>query len=78
MKNPFKQEDNSGLLIGTLILTAAAVGTATYYYVKRRRELAEAAAQLKEHATDYLKEKAKKAKKKQKTDVHELQNLVKH
>ena len=75
MKNPFKKEDNSGILISGLLIGAMFAGAITYLYIKKKRDLKDAADELAEHAQDYLKKKAPKAKK-HKTDVKELEAIV--
>jgi esterase/lipase len=77
MKNPFHKEDNSNILIAGLALGAIFAGAITYLYIKRKADIDAAAAELKEHAQDYLKEKGKKAKK-IKTDISELGDIVHH
>jgi hypothetical protein len=73
MKNPFIKRENNGAWIAALALGAITVGTTTYFYFKRRNEAAAAENERKEHAGDYLKTPKKK---KQKTDLQELQNLA--
>jgi esterase/lipase len=77
MKNPFVKEDNSNILIAGLALGAIFAGAITYLYIKRKADIDAAAAELKEHAQDYLKKKEKKMKK-HKTDVSELADIVHH
>lgn len=75
MKNPFKKEDNSGILISGLLIGAMFAGAITYLYIRKKRELKEAADELAEHAQDYLKKKEPKIKK-HKTDVKDLASIV--
>lgn len=75
MKNPFHKEDNSNILIAGLALGAIFAGAITYLYIKRKADIEADAAELKEHAQDYLKKKEKQARK-LKTDVSELGNIV--
>jgi len=75
MKNPFIKESNNGGLIAGIIMGAAAAGTGIYFYLKKRKALAEAAAYAKEHANDYLQDKVH-AIKKHKTDLHELHSIA--
>ncbi|MBB5396449.1 MULTISPECIES: hypothetical protein [unclassified Mucilaginibacter] len=78
MKNPFKKHDSSsGKLVAGLALGAIFAGAIVYLYIKRKADIEAEAAELKEHAQDYLKEKHKGAKK-LKTDVSELANVVSH
>ncbi|TFF35729.1 hypothetical protein [Mucilaginibacter psychrotolerans] len=77
MKNPFKKHDNSKLLVAGLTLGAIFAGAITYLYIKRKTDIDAAAAELKEHAKDYLKRQEKKARK-LKTDVSELAGIVNH
>ena len=77
MKNPFKKHDNSNKLLAGLALGAIFAGAITYLYIKRKGDIEAAAAELKEHAQDYLKDKEKKAKK-LKSDVSELADIVQH
>ena len=76
MKNPFNKEDHSGLIIGAVIAGALAAGAGIWFYLRGKRA-AEEEAYRHEHAQDYLKAK-KKNKKKHKSDVEELENLVHH
>jgi hypothetical protein len=73
MKNPFIKSNNSGVWIATLVLSAIAAGAITYYYKKNGSSAI--TEEVNEHATDYLKAKAPK-KRKQKTDLHDLQSIV--
>ncbi|RVU02886.1 hypothetical protein EOD41_02815 [Mucilaginibacter limnophilus] len=78
MKNPFKKNDNSnGLLIAGIIGGAIAAGIITALIINHKRELADAAAEAKEHATDYLKAKSKQLKK-HKSDVNDLADIISH
>jgi cbb3-type cytochrome oxidase subunit 3 len=77
MKNPFKREDNSNILIAGLALGAVFAGAITWLYIKRKQDIDAQAAELKEHAQDYLKKKGKQAKK-LKTDVAELGEIIHH
>jgi ABC-type nickel/cobalt efflux system permease component RcnA len=76
MKNPFKQEDNSALWISASIAGALAAAAGIWFYLRGKRA-AEEEARRHEHAQDYLKDK-KMHKKKHKTDVHELEDLIQH
>lgn len=75
MKNPFRKHNSNGLLIAGIIGGAVAAGLITALIIRHRHELAEAAAEAKEHATDYLAKKNQQLKK-HKTDVTELANIV--
>ncbi len=75
MKNPFIREDSSAGLIAGLAIGAIAAGGAVYLYFKKRKEMAEAAAYAKEHALDYLKQKAPHFKK-HKSDVQDLESII--
>ena len=75
MKNPFHKEDNSFKLIAGLALGAVFAGAITYLYIKRKADIEDTAAELKEHAQDYLKKKDKFAKK-VKSDVSDLADLI--
>jgi len=77
MKNPFIKEEHDGGLIAGLIIGAIATAGIAYLYLQKRRQIAEAAAYAKEHAKDYLKDKAHPLKK-HKTDVHDLESIVTH
>ncbi|TSD63970.1 hypothetical protein FFF34_015520 [Inquilinus sp. KBS0705] len=76
MKNIFKKQHSSNKLVAGLALGAIFAGAITYLYIKRKNDIEAAAAELKEHAQDYLKKKEKKAKK-LKTDVSELADIAK-
>ncbi|OOQ59047.1 hypothetical protein [Mucilaginibacter pedocola] len=76
MKNPFKKQDNSNKLIAGLALGAVFAGVITYLYIKKKAVIDAEAAELKEHAQDYLKAKAKRIKK-LKSDVSELADSIK-
>jgi uncharacterized protein HemX len=75
MKNPFKKEDNTALWITTAITGALAAGAGVWFYLRGKRA-AEREAYRLEHAQDYLK--VDHPKKKHKTDVHELANIIHH
>ncbi|GGH16292.1 hypothetical protein [Mucilaginibacter phyllosphaerae] len=75
MKNPFKKHDNSNKLVAGLTLGAIFAGAIVYLYTKRKADIDAAAAELKEHAQDYLKEKGKQAKK-IKSTVSDLADIV--
>jgi len=77
MKNPFKKQDNSNILIAGLALGAIFAGAITWLYIKRKADIDAAAAELHDHAQDYLKKKGKQAKK-LKTDVSDLADIVQH
>jgi hypothetical protein len=77
MKNPFHKEDHSVKLIAGLALGAIFAGAITYLYIKRKADIEDTAAELKEHAKDYLKKKEKFAKK-VKTDVNDLADIIHH
>ena len=74
MKNPFNKEDHSGLIIGAIVAGALAAGAGIWFYLRGKRA-AEAEAYRLEHAQDYLK---KKQKKKKKTGLNELEDIVHH
>jgi uncharacterized protein HemX len=74
MKNPFKKESNSQVLIAAGIAGALAAGAGILYYLRAKRA-AEAEAYRHEHAQDYLDKKQPK-KKKHKTDVSELSEII--
>ena len=76
MKNPFNKEDHSGLIIGAIVAGALAAGAGIWFYLRGKRA-AEAEAYRLEHAQDYLKKKQKK-KKKYKTGLNELEDIVQH
>ncbi|RWY47136.1 hypothetical protein [Mucilaginibacter gilvus] len=77
MKNPFKKQDNSNILIAGLALGAIFAGAITYLYIKRKADIDAAAAELKAHAQDYLKNKGAQMKK-HKSDISELADIVQH
>jgi len=76
MKNPFNKEDHSGLIIGAIVAGALAAGAGIWFYLRGKRA-AEQEAYRHEHAQDYLAGKHKK-KKKHKTDVSNLADVVHH
>jgi uncharacterized protein HemX len=76
MKNPFAQKNNTGLWIAAAITGALAAGVGVWFYLQGKRS-AEADASQPEHPQDYLEVKHPK-KKKHKTDVHKLADLVHH
>lgn len=76
MKNPFNKKDNSGLILGAIVAGALAAGAGIWFYLRGKRA-AEAEAYRLEHAQDYLKKKQKK-KKKHKTGLNELENIIHH
>ncbi|WP_040625728.1 hypothetical protein [Mucilaginibacter paludis] len=75
MKNPFVTQNHNTALVATLAISTAALGGLTYWFIRRRQEIAAAAAELKEHASDYLKPHPKK---KLRADKHDLESLVNH
>lgn len=80
MKNPFVKEDNS-LIIAAVAIGAIAAGAIAYLYTSKkgfsfRAKLSGKAQKGKEHATDYLKKKAPKLRRKT-TDLHEIEDIVK-
>ncbi|PWK73792.1 hypothetical protein LX99_04178 [Mucilaginibacter oryzae] len=75
MKNPFAKKHDTGFWIATALTGALAAGAAVWFYL-RGKKLAEDQAGL-EHPQDYLELKHPK-KKKHKTDVHDLADLVHH
>ena len=77
MKNPFIKENHTLSWIAAGAAGIATVGTGIWYYIKQRREAQLAAAYAHEHAGDYLEAKHPH-KRKQRTDVHELENIVHH
>lgn len=76
MKNPFNKQDHSGLIIGAIIMGALAAGAGIWFYLRGKRD-AEENTYNYDHAQDYLEGKHKK-KKKHKTDVSELGDIVHH
>jgi uncharacterized protein HemX len=76
MKKILAEEDHAGLWIAAAITGALAAGAGIWFYLRGKRA-AEAEAYRHEHAQDYLHDKQHK-KKKHKTTVSELENLVDH
>lgn len=76
MKKIFLKEDRTTLYISAVVIGALAAGAGIWFYLRGKRA-AEEEADRHEHAQDYLKAKQKK-KKKHKTDLHELEEIVKH
>lgn len=81
MKNPFDKEDDKSLVIIAVSVGAILAGAIAYLYAKRtgfsfNKKIAEVTEEGKEHATDYLKKKTPHLKKK-KTDLHEIEDIVK-
>jgi hypothetical protein len=76
MKNLFVKENHTRLWITVSITGALAVGAGIWFYLRGKRA-AELEASRKELARDYLEDRHFK-KKKHKTDVSELGNLVHH
>ncbi|MDR6945088.1 hypothetical protein [Mucilaginibacter pocheonensis] len=75
MKNPFKKEDHTWLWIAASITGALAAGAGIWFYLHGKR-VATMTAYHKEHAQDYLNTKRSKKKKKQRTDLHELEDKL--
>lgn len=75
MKSPFKKDKSNSLLIAGIAGGAIAAGIITALIIRHRHELAEAAAEVKEHAMDYL-EKQKSKLKQHKSDVNDLTDVV--
>jgi hypothetical protein len=76
MKNPFNKEDHSSLITGAIVAGALAAAAAGIWFYLRGKRAAEAEAYRHEHVQDYLKKKQKK--KKHKTDLNHLEDLVHH
>lgn len=76
MKNLFRKEDNTGLWIAAALTGVLAAGAGIWFYVRGKRAAQDEAYRL-EHAQDYLQGKHKK-KKKHKTDVKDLSEVVHH
>jgi hypothetical protein len=74
MKNPFKQNDNTSTWIFAAIAGAITVGVVAFLYFKKNEENAE---EDDDHTTEYLQLRVPK-KRKQRTDVHELEDIVAH
>ena len=80
MKNPFVKEDDTSLVIVAVAVGAILAGAIAYLYSKKNgnpfsKKIADVAEEGKEHATDYLKKKSHHLKKK-KTDLHEIEDIV--
>lgn len=81
MKNPFDKEDDKSLVIVAISVGAILAGAIAYLYAKKtgfsfNKQLAAVTEEGKEHATDYLKKKTPHLRKK-KTDLHEIEEIVK-
>jgi len=77
MKNLFIKENNNLSWIAAGAVGIAAAGAGIWYYIKDRRAAQQAADYAHEHAGDYLEAKHPH-KRKQRTDVHDLENIVHH
>jgi hypothetical protein len=78
MKNPFNKRKNTTLWIGWAVACALTATAVTCLYLHRKRAEALIAGHT-DHDQDYLAAKHNKMKKKKnKTDVHDLENIVKH
>lgn len=78
MKNPFNKKKNTAQWIGVAIAGALAVAAITCLYLYRKRAKTSIAGHPS-HDQDYLEVKHNKTKKKKhKTDIHELGNIVQH
>jgi gas vesicle protein len=82
MKIPFKSNNNQALIITAVTLVTAAAGALAYLFATKsgketREQLQDAVEEGSEHAQDYLEAKTHHLKKK-KTDLHELEDLVKN
>ncbi|SCW87271.1 MULTISPECIES: hypothetical protein [unclassified Mucilaginibacter] len=76
MKNLFAQKNNTGLWITAGITGVLAAGAGIWFYFRGKKS-DETAGSQQEHVQDYLEAKHPK-KKKHKTDVDELADLVHH
>ncbi|CAM3672686.1 hypothetical protein MUGA111182_02460 [Mucilaginibacter galii] len=81
MKNPFEKEDDKSLVIVAVSVGAILAGAIAYLYAKRtgfslNKKVNEVIEEGSEHATDYLTKKVPHLKKK-KTDLHEIEEIVK-
>jgi hypothetical protein len=76
MKKLFVKEDNTGLWVAAAISGAIAAGVGIWFYIRGKRA-AELEAERLAHAQDYLGERRPK-KKKHKTDISELGDIVHH
>lgn len=76
MKNPFLKEDHTALWIAAAVTGGLAACAGIWFYL-HGKQAAAVEAEL-EYAQDYLKDKFSKKKKKIKTDLHELEDIVHH
>lgn len=81
MKIPFKSNNNQTLVITAVTLVTAAAAALAYLFATKsgqetRQQIEDAVEEGSEHAQDYLEAKTHHLKKK-KTDLHELEDLVK-
>lgn len=81
MKIPFKSNNNQTLIITAVTLVTAAAAALAYLFAtdsgnEARKRLEDKVEEGSEHAQDYLEAKAHHLKKK-KTDLHELEEIVK-
>jgi hypothetical protein len=74
MKNPFKQNDHTGTWVIALVAGAITAGVAAWLYFKKNGGEHNG---TENHATDYLQIRIPK-KHKQRTDLHELEDIVAH
>jgi hypothetical protein len=77
MKNPFEKQNNTLAWIAAGAAGIAAAGAGIWYYIKERRKAQLALDYAREHAGDYLEAKQPR-KRKQRTDIHNLANIVHH
>ena len=78
MKNLLIREDKTALWISAAVTGVVAAGAGIWFYLHgKRAAAAELEAYQHEHAQDYLEVKHPH-KKKHKTDVHDLKDIVHH
>ncbi|MET3981608.1 hypothetical protein ABIB62_004224 [Mucilaginibacter sp. UYP25] len=62
MEDPLKKDNKKGLLIIGVALGALVAGAAKYFYSRNKSEIDTVAAELTDHATDYLQKKRNRIK----------------
>ncbi len=74
MKNPFVNQNHTGMWMAGIGISLVAAGAAAYYWVKNNGQ-SEAIAEGRPHSTDYLTNRTGGTKK-HKSDVSELAQMA--
>jgi hypothetical protein len=59
MKNPFKNNSKSGIVIAGLAISAVVAGALKYFYAGNKHEIDGLTGELKDNTKDYLQKRAR-------------------